>query len=215
MKGAGFVMKRTIITISRQFGSGGRTIGAQLAKELDIPFYDKELISLAAKKSGIEERIFENADKQAVSSLLYSLSMGMYNVSSSVIDRPDVLPLNDRVFIIQHNVIRDLAQKGSCVIVGRCADYVLREDPDAVHVFIHSDLENRVRRAVEDYQFPKEKAAASIQKADKRRAAYYEYYTGRRWGRMEQYDFAFNSDRVGLENVVEFLRDWVLRTRQD
>lgn len=201
--------EKMIITISRQYGSGGRSIGKKLAEELAIPFYDKELISLAAKESGFEEKIFENADKQGMHSLLYSLSIGMYNTIGAY-DGPESLPLNDRVFLIQHNVIRELAQKGSCVIVGRCSDYVLRSEPNAIHIFVHSDLDSRVKRAVEEYEFPPENAASAIQKADKRRAAYYEYYTGARWGRLENYDLTLNSDRVGIDNAVQIVKAYAM-----
>ena len=165
-------MSKTIITISRQYASGGRLVGEKLAKSLNIPFYDRELITLAAKESGFSEKFFENADKQSVNSLLYSLSTGMYNAVGQF-DGANNLPLNDKVFLVQYNVIRSLAEKGSCVIVGRCADYVLREDPEVIHVFIHSDIQSRVRRAVEEYGMPAERAEAMILKGDKRRAAYY------------------------------------------
>lgn len=205
---------KVIITISRQYGSGGRLVGEKLAKALDIPFYDKELISMAAKESGIEERIFENADKQAVNSLLYSLSVGMYNAAGHIGGRFDGgvngLPLNDRVFLAQYNVIREIAQKGSCVIVGRCADYVLKDIPGVMNVFIHSELSQRVKRATEEYNLMPEKAESTVIKMDKRRAAYYEYYTSNKWGKIENYDLTLNSGRIGLENTVELIRSYAL-----
>lgn len=197
--------KRIIITISRQYGSGGRVVGEQLAKMLDIPFYDKELIALAAKKSGFREDVFENADKQAISSLLYSLSTGMYSASAQL-DGVDNLPLNDRVFLIQHNVLRDIAQKGSCVIVGRCANYVLKDDPDAINVFIHAPLSARVTRATEEYARREEHVDKVVQKMDKRRAAYYEYYTGMKWGQVQNYHLTLDSNAVGTKGAAEIIR---------
>lgn len=199
--------RRAIITISRQFASGGRTIGKKLAERLGIPFYDRDLITLAAKKSGFAEEIIESADSKSTHSLLYSLSMGMYN-NVGAFDGPNSLPLNDRIFLVQHNVIREIAQQGSCVIVGRCANYVLREDPDVINIFIHSDLDSRIRRAVDEYGTPQEKARGTILKNDKRRAAYFEYYTGARWGRMENYDLAIHSDRIGLDNAAALVESF-------
>ena len=205
-------MNKTIITISRQYASGGRQVGERLAKSLNIPFYDKELISMAAKESGFSEKVFENADKQPPNSLLYSLSTGMYNTLGQF-DGANNLPLNDKVFLVQYNVIRGLAQKGSCVIVGRCADYILREEAQAIHVFIHSDMQSRIRRAVEEYGMPAERAEAMIQKGDKRRAAYYDFYTGMKWGRVSNYDLTIHSDSVGLDNAAKLIEDYV-RMRQ-
>lgn len=205
-------MSKTIVTISRQYASGGRQVGEKLAKSLDIPVYDKELISLAAKESGFSEKVFENADKQSANSLLYSLSTGMYNALGQF-DGANNLPLNDRVFLVQYNVIRNLAQKGSCVIVGRCADYVLRDNPDVIHIFIHSDMKSRIRRAVEEYGMPSERAEAMILKGDKRRAAYYDFYTGMKWGRLENYDLTVDSDSIGLGNAAKLIEDYV-RMRQ-
>lgn len=194
---------KTIITISRQYGSGGRKIGEMLAKKLDIPFYDNELIVLAAKESGYGEEVFKNAEQQAPHSLLYSLSMfgtnaGIYN-----------LPLNDQVFLIQSDVIKKVASEGPCVIVGRSADYVLADREDVVNVFVFSDLANRVKRAVEEYGCPADKAEEIVAKTDKRRGTYYTYYTGNKWGRAENYDLCINSDSVGLEQTVEVIAAFV------
>ncbi|MCI8441799.1 MAG: cytidylate kinase-like family protein [Provencibacterium sp.] len=206
-------MKKTIITISRQYASGGRQIGEKLAKSLGISVYDKELISLAAKQSGFSEKVFENVDKQSANSLLYSLSTGMYNAIGHF-DGANNLPLNDKVFLVQYNVIRDLAQKESCVIVGRCADYVLRDNPDVIHVFIHSDMKSRIRRAVEEYGMVPDHAESMILKGDKRRAAYYDFYTGMKWGRVENYDLTIDSDSIGLDNAAKLIEDYT-RMRQE
>lgn len=202
---------RVIITISRQYGSGGGKIGALLAEAMGIPFYDKELISLAAKESGFREDVFENADKQALSSLLYSLSTGMF-VSSAQLDGVDNLPLNDRVFLIQHKVIRQLAEQGPCVIVGRCADYVLKDHPDVLNVFVHAPLEKRIQRVIQEHQLGAENRDKAIQKMDKRRAAYYEYYTGMKWGRVENYHLTMDSAKVGLEGSAAIIKAFAEQT---
>ncbi|WP_312644279.1 cytidylate kinase-like family protein [Hydrogenoanaerobacterium sp.] len=195
----------TIITISRQFGSGGRVIGKMLAERLGIPFYDKELISLAAKESGFDEDVFENADEQATSSLLYSLSLGMYSSAAGRADGLSGMTLNDRVYVFQSKVIREIASKGSCVIVGRCADYILADNPDAIHVFIHSNLNSRVKRVIDRYNVPADRAEHIVLKTDKRRATYHDYYAGAKWGRAENYHLALNSDFIGFDNAVEII----------
>ena len=146
----------TVITISRQYGSGGRFIGRKLAEALGIPFYDKELITMAAEESGMSKELFEKADEKAGSSLLYTLSMNSY-LLHGMAGVPD-LPLNDKVFLIQSEMIRKVADKGPCVIVGRCADYVLREKENCLNVYIYSDLDDRVARATTYYGLSPERA---------------------------------------------------------
>lgn len=205
-------MKRNIIiTISRQFGSGGRSIGKQLAASLGIPFYDKELIELAAEKSGFDASIFETADEQATSSLLYSLSLGMYSPSAGRADVLGGLSLNDKIYVYQSKVIRDIAAQGSCVIVGRCADYILQDNPDVINVFIHSALESRIKRAVACHEAPVDRAQSILTKTDKRRATYHDYYANTKWGRVENYHLAINSDFVGLENAAEIIKEFALK----
>lgn len=197
-------MAGSVITISRQYGSGGRYVGKKLADRLGIPFYDNELISMAAKESGFAESLFENAEKNTTYSLLYSLSMfgtgtgGMYG-----------LPLSDKVFLIQSDIIKQVAEKGPCVIVGRCADYVLRERRDVIHFFLHSDIDARVKRAMTYYHLEEKKAKEAIEKTDKKRAAYYNYYTGERWGDIKNYHLALNTDSVGIDNAVDILARFV------
>ncbi|MDD3242490.1 MAG: cytidylate kinase-like family protein [Eubacteriales bacterium] len=195
---------RPVITISRQYGSGGRLIGQKLAQALDIPFYDKELITLAAKKSGYDEEIFKSVDEQASNSLLYTLAMDG-NVTSGFTN----LPLNDQLFMIQSGIIRDLAKQGPCVIVGRCADYVLSEEPDVVNVFIYADLKARMERAVSQYGLPQGKAEVTLVKTDKRRATYYNYYSGKKWGRAENYHLCLDSGRIGLDASVDVIRTYL------
>ncbi len=197
-------MSGSIITISRQYGSGGRFVGKKLAERLGIPFYDNELISMAAKESGFAESLFENAEKNTTYSLLYSLSMfgtssgGMYG-----------LPLSDKVFLIQSDIIKKVADRGPCIIVGRCADYVLRERSDVIHFFFYSDINERVKRAMTYYGLEEKKAKEAIEKTDKKRAAYYNYYTGERWGDIKNYHLSLNTDSIGIENCVDVLEQYV------
>lgn len=197
-------MSGSVITISRQYGSGGRFVGRKLAEKLGIPFYDNELISMAAKESGFAESLFENAEKNTTYSLLYSLSMfgtstgGMYG-----------LPLSDKVFLIQSDIIKQIAEKGPCVIVGRCADYVLRERDDVIHFFLYSDIESRINRSMKYYGLEEKKAREAIEKTDKKRAAYYNYYTGERWGETKNYNLSLNTDSVGIDGCVDILAKYV------
>lgn len=196
-------MKNTIITISRQYGSGGREIGKRLAEQLGIPFYDNELITIAAKKSGYAEAVFEQADQKPAGSLLYSLSM-----FSSTVGTFD-LPLNDKIFLVQSDIIKEVAAKGSCVIVGRCADYVLRDNPDCVNVFIHGNLADRVEWAIRENDIDPEKAREMVLKTDKRRATYYNYYTSLKFGAAENYHLCINSSAVGRDGAVEVIRKYI------
>ena len=199
----------TVITISRQYGSGGRFIGRKLAEALGIPFYDKELITMAAEESGMSKELFEKADEKAGSSLLYTLSMNSY-LLHGMAGAPD-LPLNDKVFLIQSEMIRKVADKGPCVIVGRCADYVLREKENCLNVYIYSDLDDRVARATTYYGLSPERAREQMQKMDKKRASYYNFYTNLKWGRAENYDLSLNSAKVGIDGCVDVIRAFAER----
>ena len=172
-----------VITISRQFGSGGRLIGKKLAESLEIPFYDKELITMAAQQSGYSKEIFEKADERATNSLLYTLSMNSYLLHGMT--GMAELPLNDKVFLIQSEIIRKVASEGPCVIVGRCGDYVLRDRKDVLRVFVYAPKEWRLAYCKENnmLQAKDEKGIKDeIDKTDRNRAAYYNYYTQNRWG---------------------------------
>lgn len=196
------------ITISRQFGSGGREIGKALAEKLGISFYDKELISLAAKESGIDPQVFENVDEKATNSLLYSLSMGLYSFGNGFSSMGD-LPVNDQLYMLQHKIIKKLANEKPCVFVGRCADYVLREQPNCINIFIYADLDYRVKRAIEIRGVDPDRAEQAVNKTDKTRANYYSFYSGKKWGRAENYDLCINSGLLTTEKCVELIADYV------
>lgn len=197
-----------IITISRQYGSGGREIGKKLAKELKIPFYDKELITKAAKESGFAEAAFEQAEDKARSSLLYSIAMGMNAYGSIEFGVPG-LSLDDRIFLAQSTVIRKVAEEGPCVIVGRCADYILKDFPNTFHVFVWADISTRVERATTLYGLSELKAEENIVKTDKRRANYYNYHANERWGMASNYHLSIKSDYLGVDYSVEYIKRFI------
>lgn len=202
-----------VITISREYGSGGREIGEKLANELGIPFYDNELITRAAKASGFAESAFANAETKATNSLLYSIAMGMSAYGSHEMGYTS-LSLDDRIFIAQSDVIRNLAKEGPCVIVGRCADYILKDMNNVVNVFIWADLKSRVHRATTMYDLPVNKAEDSVLKADKRRANYYNYHANEKWGKAENYHISIRSDSVGIDKSVEILKSYILASKE-
>lgn len=191
-----------VFTIGRQFGSGGRQVGKTLAQKLGIPFYDKELIAISARDSGLSEALFSNADEKATSSIFYSLVMGNYPMASGALGVTE-MPLNDQLFLIQSKTIKRLALEGSCVIVGRCADYILRDMDNVVNVFIHADLKNRVERAIRVYEVPENKAEDVCLKTDKQRANFYNYYSDRKWGMCRTYDLSLDSGMLGIEGCAE------------
>lgn len=197
-----------IITISRQYGSGGREIGKKLAASLNIPFYDNELIARAVKESGFAAAAFENAERKATNSLLYSIAMGLNAYGSQELGFTH-LSLDDRIYLVQSDVIRKVAQEGPCVIVGRCADYILKDMPDVVNIFIWADLEFRKKRAIELEHLPKDKVEEEIRRIDKRRANYYNYHANEKWGKAENYHLSLCSDYIGIDNCVECIKNYI------
>ena len=192
-----------IITIGRQYGSMGRQIGKKLADDLGIPYYDKEILKEAAKKSGICEELFESLDEKPTNSFLYSLVMDPYSVG---FHNSFDMPLNHKVFLASFDAIRDIANQGPCVIVGRCADYALSEYPNLLSVFIYAQLEQRIQTIMERKQISKEKAKELITKTDKQRASYYNYYSTKRWGDLRSYHLCLDSGLFGLDGTVEIIK---------
>ena len=195
---------KTIITIGRQYGSGGREIGQRLAKAYDIPYYDKELLKVAAKESGLCEELFENFDERPTTSFLYSLVMDPYALgyNASSFD----LPLNHKVFLAAFDAIKSIADKGPCVIVGRCADYALSDYKNTLHVFIHGEAEDKLKRITTEYGVPEDKAKDFMLKTDKQRASYYNYYTSKKWGDLKSYDMSINSTQFGIDGTVDLIK---------
>lgn len=194
---------KSVITISRQYGSGGRFIAKKLAEKLGIPYYDNEIITMAAKESGYSETIFEKAEQLSTHSFLYSLSMfgsvdGIYG-----------LPLADKVYIAQSEIIKKCAENGPCVIVGRCSDYVLKDFDNVINFFIYSDENSKINRASKYYGIDADKASSELKKKDKKRANYYNYYTSQIWGDYNNYHLSLNSDAIGIDACVDILASFV------
>ena len=198
----------TIITIGRQYGSGGHDIGKQLAEELNVPFYDKALLERAAKDSGLCQEIFENHDEKPTNSFLYSLVMDTYSLGYTTSSFSE-MPLNHKIFLAQFDAIKNIAKEGPCVIVGRCADYALAEFPNVFNVFLHADLQDRIVRIARRHDLTDAKAKDLIIKTDKRRASYYNYYTSKKWGDAAGYDLSLNTATLGIDGTIHMIREFV------
>ena len=196
--------KKIIITIARQYGSGGREIGELVAKELGIPIYDKEIITNAAAKGNLHEEVIKSADESATNSLLYTLAMGS-NVLGTTMHFGYKMPLNDKLFILQSELIKEYA-KESCVIIGRCSDYVLRNEENLFRIFVYGDLEHRQERvALRHPELKSSQIIDVINRTDKRRSSYYNFYTGNKWGKYDNYDMAINSSTLGIEETAQLI----------
>jgi cytidylate kinase len=193
----------TIITIGRQYGSGGREIAKMVAEKYGIPYYDKELLTRAAKESGFCEEMLASHDERPTNSFLYNLVMDTYSFgyNSSFVD----VPISQKIFLAQFDTIKKIASEGPCVIVGRCADYALSEFDNCVHVFIHSDEEHKIKRIMERNQVSEKEAKEMMVKKDKQRQSYYNYYSSKKWGRADTYDLTINSGKLGLQGTVDLI----------
>lgn len=207
------VTNRYVITISRGFGSGGREIGKLLSKELGINYYDRELLRLASDESGINEALFDRADEKLKNSLLYKIARKAYRGEIIPSDSEDYIS-NDNLFNFQSKVIKGLADQESCVIVGRCADYILRDRDNVIKVFVHAPLEDCVERIEDLYTLSKSDLEAKIIKTNKRRAEYYKYFTGRNWKNAENYDLCLNTHLLGTEKCIDIVKAY-LKVRFD
>lgn len=196
-------MKNVIITIGRQYGSGGRLIGKAVADKFGIPFYDKELIDLAAEECGYSPDFIKANEQKSTFGFLSNLASQGFSYSK------DTLPPADTLFIAQCKVLQDIADKGSCVIVGRCADYILRERKDCFHVFIRCDEEHAVKRVVEDYGVVSDNALTEIKRINKNRAAHCRRYTDRIWGAAENYNMTLDSGLFGVDGCAQIIIDAV------
>ena len=199
--------EKIVITIARQYGSGGREIGEKVAKALGIKHYDENLITLAAREGNLDETVASKADESAANSLLYTLALGS-NFFGSAMNFGYKPPLNDKLFLLQSDVIRRAAEEGSCVIIGRCADYVLRDHPRRLSVFVYGDLPHRKARVMERHEGLTEAQAIDlINKTDRRRSSYYNFYTGNKWGKYDNYHLAVNSSLLGIDKTAEMIAD--------
>lgn len=203
--------EKYVVNIGRQLGSGGREIGEKLASRLAISFYDKELISLASQESGLCQDFFEKADEKASQGIIGGLfGMRFPFISDGAIPYGTCLS-NDSLFQIQSDVIRHLAETQSCLFVGRCADYILRDHPRCVNIFISASTEERIRRISNQYEVSPEKAEEMISKADKRRSSYYNYYSFKTWGAASTYHLCIDSSILGVADTTEFIQTFIVK----
>ncbi|MCD8164751.1 MAG: cytidylate kinase-like family protein [Bacteroides sp.] len=200
-----------VINIGRQLGSGGKEIGERLAREFGISFYDKELLCLTSKESGLSEEFFENADEKTSRNMINGLfGMRFPFIGDNASVYTNYLS-NDALFKMQSDVIRKLADEKSCLFVGRCADYVLRDYPRCVNLFIAAGMEDRIDRVMRRQGIEQEKAEALIEKVDKKRSSYYNYYSYKTWGAAATYHLCIDSSVLGIPDTVEFLKEFICK----
>ncbi|MDX9728409.1 MAG: cytidylate kinase-like family protein [Bacteroidales bacterium] len=194
---------RYVITIGRQLGSGGREIGQKLSERLGIAFYDKELIRLASKQSGLKEEFFERVDEQKH----FSLFPGILGLRTSLTDDffSNYYLSNESLFRIQSEVMKNLAALGPCIFVGRCADYVMKDEKECLNLFISSDLNDRIMRIAASHNITEGKAKELIERTDKGRSSYYNYFSGKTWGAAESYHLCVNSSLLGIDETVSLI----------
>ena len=198
--------EKLVVTIARQYGSGGREVGHKLAELLGCKWYDQDLIVMAAQRSGISEEALASADEQASSSLLYTLAMGASMIYTNT--TPMAVPINDALFIAQSEIIRELSESENCVIVGRCADYILDDHSKKVKVFVQGDMPDKIHRIMERAGIKESEAKDRIAKKDKKRAAYYNYYTGNKWGKPENYNLVVSTSKIGIDGAAKVIYEY-------
>lgn len=200
-------MKNYVITIARGFGSGGKTIGRLLAQRLDIDYYDNDLIRLASEESGINLELFGKADEQVKTNLFkrYNRAYG----SKILPPDSDEFVSSDNLFNYQAKIIRDLADKQNCIIIGRCGDYILKDRENAIRLFVYADPKTCIKNVVDMYGVSPKEAHERIVSLDRARAAYYKYYTGKNWDDVRNYDLCINTSSIGFEKAVDIIVDYM------
>ena len=206
-KGAYIMNKKVIVTISREYGSGGKVIGRKVAEKLGIAFYDRKIIEMTAEKSGLAISFIENTEQKIKNKFLHNLAFGGYCAGADI--TASQLSLPDKLFIATCDIIRHIADEGSCVIVGRCADYVLKDRKDVIDIFVYADKEYKCKRAIEEYGIAPDNVESEVVKADKYRANHYNYYTERTWGDKSNYHLCLNSGFLGIDKTVDVIVDAV------
>ena len=206
-KGAYIMNKKVIVTISREYGSGGKVIGRKVAEKLGIAFYDRKIIEMTAEKSGLAISFIENTEQKIKNKFLHNLAFGGYCAGADITAAQLSLP--DKLFIATCDIIRHIADEGSCVIVGRCADYVLKDRKDVIDIFVYADKEYKCKRAIEEYGIAPDNVESEVVKADKYRANHYNYYTERTWGDKTNYHLCLNSGFLGIDKTVDVIVDAV------
>ena len=199
-------MEQIVISIGRQFGSGGRIIGKALAEKLNIDYYDNELLVLAAKQNGLAPEFFESNDE---------ISNSLFGFASNILDNIGLgtftnnMLSGDTLFQMQSETIKKLASEKSCIIVGRCSDYILRDNPNCVSIFLHASEEERAKRIANRMNISEEEALAKLVEADKKRASYYNFYSNKTWGESKTYDLSINVSKLGIEGTLNFILDYL------
>jgi cytidylate kinase len=201
--------KNILITIARQVGSGGREVGELVAKNLGIDYHDKSLINMAAEKSGLSPEVLHNTDEKATPSFLYSIAMGGMGMVPFTHGMPYDTPINDRLFVLQSGIIEELAKSHSCVFIGRCADFVLRDLDNVLRVFVYADIEKRAETIAKRNDISISEAKNLATKLDKKRSNYYGYYTSKKWGRSENYDLMIDTTKIGVEGAARIIEEYV------
>ena len=201
-------MERVVVTIARQYGSGGKTIGKMLAEDLGIKAYSREILKIASEESGISETLFNKADEKLKTSSLFGIVKREYKGELLPPESEDFVS-NQNLFNYQAKIIKDLAEKESCVIIGRCADYVLRDNPNVVSVFVHASPEYCLKQSIERGAYTGKDVEKFIQKTDKYRGEFYHYYTGRVWNDARNYDLCLNSEKLGFDGCVEAIKAYI------
>ncbi len=197
-------MSRRIVTISREYGSGGRCVGEKLANELGVPCYDEKLIDMVAKESGFASEFVKEKGERITGSLLFNIASSLTYANN--VFNGNGMSLQDEIYFIQNRIIKDLAEKEPCVIVGRCADYILRERDDCLNVFIRADEQSKIERAVKYFDVEEADAVNVLKKKDKARYNHYKYYTDQEWGMASNYDLCLNSGLLGIDGCVKTIR---------
>lgn len=197
-------MKKYIIALGRQYGCGAREIGTKLSEKLGIPFYNKEIIKRASKDSGIDENLFKFYDEKPTRSFLYNVSTDGYVSMNNT-----GLALEDKIVQYQFDTIKKIADEGSCIIVGRCADYILRDNPNMLSVFLHADDDFRLNRIINQYGIDSKKALKEMKTTDKKRAKFHNFYSDNKWGDAAAYDISINVSALGIDKTVEIIADCI------
>lgn len=202
--------ENVIVTIARQYGSGGHEVGEIIAKEFGMNFHDKSLIELAAQKSGIDMEVLKGADEDVTPSFLYSIAVGNYSVYPLAINMsPYEMPINDKLFNLQADIIKEEAEKAPSVFVGRCADYILNNKKKVIKVYIYADINERAKRIAKKEGVSESDARVLIYKTDKRRANYYNYYTSLKWGKNDNYNLMIDTSAVGVEGAAKIIAEYI------
>ena len=197
-----------IVTVSREAYCGGDELARMLADKTGFKFYDREIISLASQKSGIHEEHFESVEKKPTNSILYSVVMGMYSSRGAYVKLDDVLT-GDKIYKVQADIIRDMAAQGNCVFVGRCSDYILRNNEKCFNIFLRGNLDDRVKRVMSEQNTSEAEAKKIVSRADKKRRSYYNYYTNREWGNINNYDIALNLSTISETDAVDVIINYL------